>query len=137
MILSSLQGNEASLALAKPPVAGSSVPPSASAAAQATAVGKTYYFSPALVIDPKSGTDVLEYRNSSTGAVTNQYPSEQDIKAYSQHSIKPDVSQAGSDAAPVETASLPASGAAAAATVPLQAAPDTAKPELVSTGIVV
>jgi hypothetical protein len=41
-----------------------------------------YYFSPVLKIDPQTQSVVIQYRNSETGAVTNQYPSEKDLKAY-------------------------------------------------------
>ena len=84
MLISPISGTEAALAAAKTAQATSA----SSKPADPVAESKNFYFSPALVIDPKSGTDVLEYRNSSTGVVTNQYPSEKDIKAYAQHSLK-------------------------------------------------
>jgi hypothetical protein len=82
--------------------------------AASTSVTQTYYFSPALVIDPKAGTDVLEYRNTSTGAVINQYPSEKDIKAYTQNSVKPPVATQPVVQADSKVASTASTGSTAA-----------------------
>ena len=77
MLVSSVQGAEIAQTTAK------TAAETQKSAASPSSI-QPYYFSPALVIDPKTGTDVLEYRNTSTGAVINQYPSEKDIKAYTQ-----------------------------------------------------
>jgi hypothetical protein len=52
-------------------------------------VEKPFYFSPTLTVDPKTGTAILEIRNSTTGAVITQYPSQKDLQAYAQNSLKP------------------------------------------------
>ncbi len=120
MIISSIQGTEVAQPIAKAALDTQK--------AQAPVAEQAFYFSPALIIDPKSGTDVLEYRNSSTGAVINQYPSEKDIKAYSQHSEKQDDTTAPAQNAIVETiastadqktpAAAPAAAVAPPATAP-------------------
>ncbi len=92
MTISALQ--TASLGLAAPVQSTASLvsAPSESQSAKfdTGSIGKPYFYSPALAVDPKTGTVVLEIRDASTGDVTNQYPSEKDLKAYADRSVKPE-----------------------------------------------
>lgn len=40
------------------------------------------YFSPVIRIDPGTSTTILQYRDSSTGKVENEYPTPQQIESY-------------------------------------------------------
>ena len=117
--------NVSSIQAVQPPLASVSQPASDSSVAAAPAeTFKPYYYSPALTIDPATGTDVIQIRDSSTGAVTAQYPSEKDLKAYSEKSLKPENPPAAhaAEAPPAPAthpaASAPAAKQAAAATAP-------------------
>ena len=111
MSISSIQTADTLHAVAKsttPPLSGDET--QLGAAAEAPAPGKNFYFSTALVIDPKSGTDVLQYRDGQSGEVTGQYPSEKDLRAYAQNSLKkpeeepaPQPAKIGEDAANTPT----------------------------------
>ena len=127
--------NISSIQAAERPLAAAQQQPAAPEAKTETAAYtyKPYYYSPALAIDPKTGAAIVEIRNSSTGAVTSQYPSEKDLKAYSEKSLKPEVAAntdhaaATGDAKAAETVK-PAIAAAtqqpeAAATEPAPATP--------------
>jgi hypothetical protein len=105
MTISAIQGAEQAIAGIQLTTA-KSVDDSVSAATTISfQAQKAYYYSPALAIDPKTGSVVVEIRNSSTGAVINQYPSEKDLEAYAQHSLKP-----------TDTSAVPATPVAAAPT---------------------
>ncbi len=45
------------------------------------------YFSPVIRIDPDTHTAIIQYRNSTTGAVTNEYPTPQKMESYKQPEV--------------------------------------------------
>lgn len=40
------------------------------------------YFSPVIRIDPDTQTAIIQYRDSNTGKVTNEYPTEKQMESY-------------------------------------------------------
>ncbi len=101
------------------------------AAETASEPPKVYYYSPALSIDPTTGTTVLEIRDSTTGAITAQYPSEKDLKAYEEKSLKPEtpVHTEAAQATPVTLAATAKPVTSQSVPEPDTAAPASASPQ--------
>jgi hypothetical protein len=123
------------------------IAPAATQAAQASQTSQDsgfssatgYYFSPVLKIDPATQSVVIQYRNAETGAVTNQYPSEKELKAYaSQQKLIDTQDQQDSlkSAAVAQTATQPAPTAivSAVAVKPAAAAGTAATANTATTG---
>jgi hypothetical protein len=88
------------------------------------ALNQPYYYSPELTLDPKTGSAVLEIRDTKTGAIKAQYPSEKDLAAYSQHKLPVESTTAAPAVAPVTVPSAPA--VTTASTAPAAAPSQTA-----------
>ena len=93
-------------------------------------ISSAYYFSPVLKIDQATQAVVIEYRNSQTGAVTNQFPSEKDLKAYAAQQKLSEVQQEQSLAktsaeASTENHPAPTAVVSAAAVKPTATTADT------------
>jgi hypothetical protein len=117
MTISAVNGVEPTISLT------SQVSPATKASPLPSLVEKPFYFSPTLTVDPKTGTAVLEIRNSETGKVTAQYPNQNDVQAYEPRSLKPEqTATAGASAtATVGQAAATGTGATAAATASVSA----------------
>jgi hypothetical protein len=63
--------------------------------AQSDVKNEAVFFSPVIKIDKETHTTVIQYRDSTTGAVTREYPDKAKISAYeqAQSSAKPDKSE--------------------------------------------
>lgn len=109
----------------------------------------SYYFSPVLKIDPQTQSVVIQYRNSETGVVTNQYPSEKELKAYaskqkfSDTELEPAASLSAGAAQPAATATVdaaaikPVSTFNTATALPLTVPPAGIQPDPAARSIVI
>jgi hypothetical protein len=107
MTITSIQSTERAPVIA--PAVAAQATQSTSSAQDQTA--SNYYFSPVLKIDPQTQSVVIQYRNAETGAVTNQYPSEKELKAYASQQKFADLETepgTANSAVPAKTANQPA-----------------------------
>ncbi|MFZ4762864.1 MAG: hypothetical protein ACOYK8_08630 [Alphaproteobacteria bacterium] len=77
-----------------------------------TGVAYVKYFSPVLNIDRESNTVLLQYRDASTGDVKAQYPSESQLKAYTeQQRLQKQAEEKQADAALLKAETQPTTNA--------------------------